>query len=90
MITATNLDTQRRLIAGACRLLAARALADGYLGHISLRVDEHRLLVRCRGPEERGLAWTTPADIRLVSFDGEAAANGELEGWTPPNELPLH
>lgn len=90
MIAAADLDAQRRLIADACRVLAARGLADGYLGHVSLRVDEHRLLVRCRGPEERGLAWTTPADIRLVSFDGEPAADGELEGWTPPNELPLH
>jgi 3,4-dihydroxyphthalate decarboxylase len=90
MTAAAELDAQRRLIADACRVLAARGLADGYLGHISLRVGEDRLLVRCRGPEERGLAWTTPADIHLVSFDGQAAADGELEGWTPPNELPLH
>jgi 3,4-dihydroxyphthalate decarboxylase len=90
MIAVSDLEAQRRLIADACRVLAARGLADGYLGHISLRVDEHRLLVRCRGPEERGLTWTTPADIHLVSFDGEPAADGELEGWTPPNELPLH
>lgn len=90
MIAAVDLDAQRRLIADACRVLAARGLADGYLGHVSLRLDEHRLLIRCRGPEERGLAWTTPADIRLVSFDGQAAGDGELEGWTPPNELPLH
>ena len=72
-------------------MLAARGLADGFLGHVSLRVDERRLLVRCRGPEERGLAFTTGADIRLVDLDGQAGAAGELDGgYGPPNELPLH
>jgi ribulose-5-phosphate 4-epimerase/fuculose-1-phosphate aldolase len=86
----SDLDESRQLIADACRVLAARGLAEGYLGHISLRVDAERLLVRCRGPQERGLAWTTADDVRLVTFDGEPGATGELKGWTPPNELPLH
>jgi 3,4-dihydroxyphthalate decarboxylase len=86
----SDLTESRQLIADACRVLAARGLAEGYLGHISLRVDAERLLVRCRGPQERGLAWTTADDVRLVTFDGEPGAAGELEGWTPPNELPLH
>lgn len=81
---------ERQLIADACRVLAARGLAPGYLGHVSLRVDDDRLLVRCRGPKERGLAWTTADDVHLVTFDGAPGADGELEGWTPPNELPLH
>lgn len=85
-----ELTPLRAEIADACRVLASRSLADGHLGHISLRVDSRRLLVRCRGPEERGLAWTTPADIRLVTLDGEPGAPGELDGWAPPNELPLH
>jgi 3,4-dihydroxyphthalate decarboxylase len=78
------------LVSDACRVLAARGLADGILGHISLRVDADTLLVRCRGPRERGLLYTEPDDIRLVDFDGAAAAPGELGGWTVPNELPLH
>ena len=81
----------RTLIAQACRVLAARGLADGILGHVSLRVDDRRLLVRCRGPQERGLAFTTDADIRLVDLDGVEGAPGELDGgYAPPNELPLH
>lgn len=81
----------RTHLAQACRVLAARGLADGILGHISLRIDARRLLVRCRGPEERGLAFTTDADVRLVDLDGEAGAAGELDGgYAPPNELPLH
>lgn len=81
----------RTLVAQACRVLAARGLADGILGHVSLRIDEERLLVRCRGPAERGLAFTSPEDVRLVDLDGRAGAPGELDGgYAPPNELPLH
>jgi ribulose-5-phosphate 4-epimerase/fuculose-1-phosphate aldolase len=87
----TLLPELRIVISDACRVLAARGLADGILGHVSLRVDGERLLIRCRGPRERGLLYTTPADIHLVTLDGEPGAPGELDGgWTPPNELPLH
>lgn len=48
------------------------------------------MLVRCRGPHERGLAWTEAQDVRLVTLDGSQAAPGELDGWTAPSELPLH
>ncbi len=86
----TELAPLRRQVADACRVLAARDLAPGYLGHISLRIDERRLLVRCRGPQERGLAWTTAQDVHLVTLDGEPGTPDELQGWDPPNELPLH
>lgn len=85
-----DLDPLRKHVAEACRVLAARGLAEGYLGHISLRIDDDLLLVRCRGPRERGLAWTTPEDIRLVTLDGDPGEPGELDDWRPPNELPLH
>jgi 3,4-dihydroxyphthalate decarboxylase len=81
---------ERRLIADGCRVAAARGLSDGFLGHISLRVDDEHLLVRCRGPQERGLAWSTAADVHLIDCQGRPGAPGELEGWSPPNELPLH
>jgi 3,4-dihydroxyphthalate decarboxylase len=90
MSAPADLAALRQEIADACRVLAARGLAEGHLGHISLRVDDERLLVRCRGPQERGLAWTTAEDVHLVTLDGEPGAAGELDGWTPPNELPLH
>lgn len=89
--SSADLAALRQEIALACRVLAGRGLADGILGHISLRIDQRRLLVRCRGPRERGLAFTEAADVHLVDIDGAAAGPGELEGgWSVPNELPLH
>ncbi|TFD85206.1 class II aldolase/adducin family protein [Cryobacterium serini] len=61
---------ERRTIAEGCRILAHRGLVDDILGHISFRVDETTVLVRCRGPLERGLAFTLPADIHELSLDG--------------------
>lgn len=86
-----RLAALRAEVAVACRVLAARELAPGVLGHVSARVDDDLLLVRCRGPRERGLAWTDTADIRLVDLEGAPGAPGELDGdYLVPNELPLH
>lgn len=83
-----DLEALRAEVADACRVLAARGLADGHLGHVSVRVDPGHLLVRCRGPRERGLAATVPDDVRLVDLDG----HGDLAGDTyrVPAELALH
>jgi ribulose-5-phosphate 4-epimerase/fuculose-1-phosphate aldolase len=85
--TTIDLEAVRHDIADACRVMAARGLADGVLGHVSVRVDAEHLLVRCRGPHERGLAFTEPADVRLVDLDGEGDLAG---GYRVPAELPLH
>ncbi|CAM3220121.1 3,4-dihydroxyphthalate decarboxylase [Mycobacterium intermedium] len=83
-------DQQRALVAQACRVAAARALVDGILGHVSLRVDDEHLLIRCRSDSDNGLAFTRPSDIRLITFDGNEGAPGELDGYRVPNELPIH
>ncbi|KZS59403.1 class II aldolase/adducin family protein [Mycobacterium pseudokansasii] len=85
-----RLDPQRTLLALGCRVAAARGLADGILGHLSLRVGEHQLLIRCRSDTDTGLAFTRPSDIRLIGLDGTASAAGELDGYRVPNELPIH
>lgn len=77
----------RRTIALGCRILAARGLAENVLGHVSARIDEHRILLRCRGPEERGLLFTTPDDIRLVDLRTPQDVGG---GYAVPNELAIH
>ena len=86
----TFLDEQRALVAQGCRVAAARGLVDGILGHLSLRVDDERLLIRCRSDGDTGVAFTRPNDIRLIRFDGSAGGHGELDGYRVPNELPIH
>jgi ribulose-5-phosphate 4-epimerase/fuculose-1-phosphate aldolase len=85
-----RLDEQRTLVAEGCRVAAARGLVDGILGHLSLRVDDDHLLVRCRSDTDTGVAFTRPSDTRLIRFDGSAGADGELDGYRVPNELPIH
>ena len=84
-----DLAAERVELARACRVLAYRGLVDDVLGHVSLRVGAHSLLVRCRGPRESGLRFTTPDDIRLVDLDTEPAAELD-DGYRVPNELPIH
>ncbi len=76
-------------MANACRVLAARGLAEDVLGHVSLRTAPDTLLVRCRGPREEGLLFTLPVDVREVHLDAEAGAPDD-EGWSTPSELPIH
>jgi ribulose-5-phosphate 4-epimerase/fuculose-1-phosphate aldolase len=83
-------DEQRGLVALGCRVAAARGLVDGILGHLSLRVDNDHLLIRCRSDTDSGVAYTRPSDIRLIRMDGTAGATGELDGYRVPNELPIH
>jgi 3,4-dihydroxyphthalate decarboxylase len=85
---AVAIQQLREQVATACRILARAGLVEGILGHVSARVGDDRMLVRCRGERERGLALTTPRDVPLVDFDGQGA---ELAGgYAPPKELPIH
>ena len=81
-------DELRAKVATACRVLGARQLVDGVLGHVSARAGEG-MLIRCRGPRERGVARTEPADVRLADL----AEGRHLEpggGWDVPKEWPIH
>jgi ribulose-5-phosphate 4-epimerase/fuculose-1-phosphate aldolase len=73
-------------VASACRVMASVGLVEHVLGHISARVGPDHLVVRCRGPREAGLAHTVSADVKLVDRTGA----GDLDGWTVPDELPIH
>jgi ribulose-5-phosphate 4-epimerase/fuculose-1-phosphate aldolase len=78
----------RRSIARACRILALQGLAEDVLGHVSVRLGADRLLIRCRGPHERGLLFTTPGDVHAVPLHGRPA---DLPGgYVAPSELPIH
>jgi ribulose-5-phosphate 4-epimerase/fuculose-1-phosphate aldolase len=74
-------------VATACRILAQAGLVEDVLGHVSARVGPDHLLVRCRGPHERGLAFTTVEDVRLIALDGDPDPG---DRYSVPNELPIH
>ncbi len=46
------------------------------------------MLIRCRGPRDRGVLYTEPADVRLVDLDGGHLEDSE--GYEVPKELPIH
>lgn len=87
-----DLDDLRRTLTTACRVLAMEGLVEGTLGHVSARVGTDsgagRMLIRGRGPDDSGVAFTSPADIRLVDFDGRG--DDPEDGYSLPNELPIH
>lgn len=85
-----DVQALRYEVAEACRVAATRSLVDGILGHISLRVDDDHLLIRCRSDSDTGVAFTRPDDVRLIRFDGTPGGAGELDGYRVPNELPIH
>lgn len=88
MSDAPPLDGERELVALACRILAGEGLVEGVLGHVSMRVDAHNMLIRCRGPKEQGLAFSKASDVRVVDLDGQSF---DLPpGYCAPNELPIH
>jgi 3,4-dihydroxyphthalate decarboxylase len=78
----------RATVAQACRILAMEGLAEGVLGHVSVRTGESRMLIRCRGRDERGLTFTTERDVRQTDLDGTLV--DAAEGYAVPNELPIH
>lgn len=86
-MTEVSLDARRVQLALACRMMAQGGLVENVLGHVSMRVDADRALVRCRGPEEKGLLFTRPSDIRLVELDSGATDD---EHYSAPKELPIH
>jgi ribulose-5-phosphate 4-epimerase/fuculose-1-phosphate aldolase len=74
-------------VATACRILAQQGLAADVLGHVSVRLDANRILLRCRGPQDRGLLFTVADDIREVDLDGRGDLDG---GYAVPNEFHIH
>jgi 3,4-dihydroxyphthalate decarboxylase len=63
-------------------------MVDGVLGHVSARAGDSQLLIRCRGPSERGVARTEATDIRLTDLDGRHLEPGD--DWEIPKEFAIH
>ena len=88
MSTPRSLQEERAKVALSCRILARHHLIEGILGHVSARVDESSMLIRCRGEDDRGVGFTQAHDVRLVDLDGNHLENSA--GYEAPNELPIH
>jgi 3,4-dihydroxyphthalate decarboxylase len=93
-LTQDELLETKREVALACRVLAHRGLVEDVLGHISVRVGPDRVLLRCRGPHERGLRFTVAEDVRLVDLDGAILdlpdGTDAGAGFSVPAEAPIH
>lgn len=85
-----GLDGLRRDVALGCRVMAHRGLVENILGHISVRIEGGRALVRSRGPRERGLQFTAPDDVRVVDLDTGEIADDPAGDYAVPSELPIH
>jgi ribulose-5-phosphate 4-epimerase/fuculose-1-phosphate aldolase len=57
-------------------------------GHVSARIDDSRMLIRCRGKEEAGLVFTQAEAVRSVGFDGSDLEMAD--DYETPTELPIH
>lgn len=91
MADSHELQGAKHALAVACRVMAHRGLVQDVLGHISLRWSGDSVLVRCRGPHEAGLRFTTANDVQLVSIlDPPSPADEFGGGYRVPNELPIH
>lgn len=86
-MSAAETTRAARTVALACRVLAHHGLAEDVLGHVSVRTGPDSMLVRCRGPRERGLLFTTDDDVREVGLDADGPLDG---GYRASNELPIH
>lgn len=85
---AKEIEEYRIKIAQACRILAMEGLVDEILGHISVRISDSEMLIRCRGAGEQGVRFTTPDAIRVVDYNGRGE---DLRGiYEVPKELAIH
>ena len=83
-----NVESVQETIATACRILGFMGLVRETTGHVSARLDDGRMLIRCRGKDEAGVVFTNPEAVRSVDFDGKNLDHdGEYE---TPTELPIH
>lgn len=81
-------DDLRTKVALSCRILAHFGLVRDIIGHVSARIPGTReMVIRCRGEDERGLAFTTRKQVRRIGFDGSGNAG---KRHALPLELPIH
>jgi ribulose-5-phosphate 4-epimerase/fuculose-1-phosphate aldolase len=84
-------------VAVSCRILGMTGCVREVTGHVSVRVPgADDMLIRSRRPDDPGVSYTTPGDIRRVDFDGRGAGldefgtPGTMGAFSIPSEYPIH
>lgn len=86
---ADSIEELKHKVALSCKILAMMGLVKDILGHVSVRIPgTDEMLVRCRGPQEAGLLFTTDDDVRRTDFSGEGP--DLAGGYFAPGETPIH
>jgi 3,4-dihydroxyphthalate decarboxylase len=78
----------KETIATACRILGFMGLVRETTGHVSARLDDDRMLIRCRGKDESGVVFTNAEAVRSVGFDGKNLDHADE--YEIPTEFPIH
>ncbi|WP_158703459.1 class II aldolase/adducin family protein [Pseudonocardia dioxanivorans] len=81
-------DDARELVAEACRILGILELTHYAFGHVSYRLDDSRMLIKGKGPDEVGLRYTRPEDIVTVNFEADVVSGPA--GLRAPSETFIH
>ena len=74
----------REEIAMACRILGQEI---GSTGHVSARISDTEMYLRCRGDNEAGLLYANTPSVRRMELDGKGPMVG---AYRIPHEMPLH
>jgi len=79
-------STLREELVQACKVLyAVKAAGDGLGGHLSVRLDENRILIKPRPVSWRGLK---PEDLVVIDFNGKLVAGASERSAV--REWPIH
>ena len=76
------------LVAEACRILGELDLTRFSLGHVSVRTGPDTMLIKGKGPAERGLRFAGPEDVIEVDFRAEVIDGAP--GLRAPSESFIH
>ena len=75
-------------VALGCRILGGEGFSRGAFGHVSARLDDGRIAIKSRGPDEEGVEFATAEDIILI--DAEGALLAAHTGRSVPQEAQIH
>ncbi len=84
-----DLQELKEVVAESCRILGKLNLTKEATGHVSARVEgTDKVIIRARGPEEKGVRFTTAREVITVDLNGNKVEGDE--GLARPQEVFIH